>query len=101
MPKTEKVEKVAELEGRIEAAQALFITDFRGLTVSESGELRRSLSDVGTQFSVVKNTLMRLAATGAGASELEGLLEGPTAIAFVDADPVAAAKRLVDASRRF
>jgi large subunit ribosomal protein L10 len=101
MPKTEKVEKVAELKHRIEGAQALFLADFRGLTVTESGELRRSLSGAGTKFSVVKNTLMKLAASDAGVAELERLLEGPTAVAFVDGDPIAAAKSLVDATRRF
>ena len=101
MPKPEKVQKVDELKARIEGAQALFLADFRGLTVTESGELRRSLSDAGTKFSVVKNTLMRLAASGTEAADLERLLEGPTAVAFVDADPVAAAKSLVDATRKF
>src|SRR5206468_9516363 len=88
MPKAEKVQKVEELKARIEGSQALFLADFRGLTVTESGELRRSLSDAGTRFSVVKNTLMRLAAAGTEAADLERLLQGPTAVAFVDADPV-------------
>jgi large subunit ribosomal protein L10 len=101
MPKTEKVQKVEELKARIEASEALFLADFRGLTVTESGELRRSLSDAGTKFSVVKNTLMRLATTESEASGLEPLLEGPTAVAFVREDPVAAAKSLVDATRKF
>jgi large subunit ribosomal protein L10 len=101
MPKTEKIEKVAELKARIETSQALFLADFRGLTVSESGELRRSLTDAGARFSVVKNTLMKLAAADSGAAELEHLLEGPTAVAFVQDDAIAAAKSLVDAARRF
>jgi large subunit ribosomal protein L10 len=101
MPKTEKVQKVEELKARIEASEAMFLADFRGLTVTESGELRRSLSDAGTKFSVVKNTLMRLATTESEASGLEPLLEGPTAVAFVREDPVAAAKSLVDATRKF
>ena len=101
MPKTEKVEKVQELKARIEASEALFLADFRGLTVGESGELRRSLSDAGTKFSVVKNTLMRLATAETDAAELQKLLQGPTAVAFVDSDPVAAAKSLADAARKF
>src|SRR5438093_3076889 len=101
MPKAEKVQKVEELKARIEGSQALFLADFRGLTVTESGELRRSLSDAGTRFSVVKNTLMRLAAAGTEAADLERLLQGPTAVAFVSTDPVAAAKSLVDATRKF
>jgi large subunit ribosomal protein L10 len=101
MPKAEKLERVAELKARIEGAQALFLSDFRGLTVGESGELRRSLSAAGAKFSVVKNTLMRLAANDAGVAELEGLLEGPTAVTFVEDDPIAAAKSLVDAARKY
>jgi len=101
MAKTEKIEKVSELKARIEGAEALFLADFRGLTVTESGELRRTLSDAGTRFSVVKNTLMKLAAADTAAAELDRLLEGPTAVAFVEADPVTAAKRLVDATRKF
>ncbi len=101
MPKTENVQKVEELKARIEASEAMFLADFRGLTVSESGALRRSLSDAGTKFSVVKNTLMRLATSGSEASDLESLLEGPTAVAFVSTDPIAAAKSLVDATRKF
>jgi large subunit ribosomal protein L10 len=101
MPKTEKVQKVEELKARIEASEALFLADFRGLTVTESGELRRSLSDSGAKFSVVKNTLMRLATSDTEAAGLERLLEGPTAVAFVRDDPVAAAKSLMDATRKF
>src|SRR5437764_6953638 len=101
MPKTEKVQKVEELKARIAASEALFLADFRGLTVGESGELRRSLTDAGTKFSVVKNTLMRLAVAETEARDLTGLLEGPTAVAFVDTDAVAAAKSLADAMRKF
>jgi len=101
VPKTEKIEKVNELKARIEGSEALFLADFRGLTVTESGELRRSLSDAGTRFSVVKSTLMKRAAADTAAAELEQLLHGPTAVAFVDTDPVGAGKRLVDATRKF
>ena len=101
MPSAEKVQRVAELKARIEAAQAMFLADFRGLTVGESGELRQSLSGAGARFAVVKNTLMKLAVHDAGVDQLEKLLEGPTAVAFVNDDPIAAAKSLVDAMRRF
>ena len=101
MPSPVKIEKVRELKERIQAAEGLFVADFRGLTVTESTELRRSLRDSGARFSVVKNTLMKRAAEEAGLAELERLLDGPTAVAFVDQDPVAAAKSLVDATRRF
>jgi large subunit ribosomal protein L10 len=101
MPKTEKVEKVAELKQRIAGSEAMFLADFRGLTVGDVSELRRSLRESGTRFAVVKNTLMRRAVDDAGADGLKPLLEGPTAVAFVDGDPIVAAKNLVDAIRRF
>jgi large subunit ribosomal protein L10 len=101
MPRTDKVEKVAELKSRIQGSQAMFLTDFRGLTVGDVTDLRRSLRESGTKLAVVKNTLMRRAADEAGADELQSLLDGPTAVAFVDGDPIVAAKSLVDAMRRF
>src|SRR6266508_3037348 len=100
MPSQEKVEQVARLKGRISSSQALLLAEYRGLSVKDATELRRALGE-GTRFSVVKNTLMRRAAGEAGVGELERLLEGPTAVAFVDGDPVAAAKRLVEAAKRF
>jgi large subunit ribosomal protein L10 len=99
--KAEKIERVAELTERIKGSEALLLTEYRGLTVADVTDLRRSLAEDGTRFSVVKNTLMRRAASGAEVAELESLLEGPTAVAFVDGDPVAAAKKVVDAQKRF
>jgi large subunit ribosomal protein L10 len=101
MPKTEKVHKVTELAERIRASEALFIADYRGLTVSDVTELRRSLSGSGTKFTVAKNTLLKRAAGEAGVEGLDELLAGPTAVAFVDGDPIDAAKGLVEALRRF
>ena len=101
MPNQQKVERVAELTERIEGSDALLLTEYRGLTVSEIGELRRSLAEGGTKFSVVKNTLMRRAVNDAGRAELEALLQGPSAVAFVAGDPVAAAKSVVDAAKKF
>lgn len=101
MPKPEKVERVAELKERIEGSDALLLTEYRGLTVSEITELRRSLAEGGASFAVVKNTLMRKAASAAGVAELEDLLSGPSAITFVDGDPIAAAKSVVKATKQF
>ena len=101
MPKQEKVERVAELKERIEGSDALLLTEYRGLSVSEITELRRSLAEGGTKFQVVKNTLMRRAVNDAGVAELEALLEGPSAVAFVEGDPVAAAKSVVDAAKQY
>jgi len=101
MPKQEKIERVAELKERIEGSDALLLTEFRGLSVSEITELRRSLAEGGTKFQVIKNTLMRRAVNDAGVAEIEALIEGPSAVAFVDGDPVAAAKSVVDAAKKF
>ena len=100
MPNAEKLEKVANLKERIQGANALLLAEYRGLTVHDATELRRSLSDTA-RFAVVKNTLMRRAAGEAGIQELEALLSGPTAIAFVQGDVVATAKRIVEAAKRF
>jgi len=100
MPSPEKVDKVARLKERISSSQALLLAEYRGLSVHDATELRRSLGQ-DTRVSVVKNTLMKRAAGEAGVAELERLLEGPTAVAFVAGDPVAAAKRVVEAAKRF
>ena len=101
MPNNEKVERVAALKERIEGSSALLLTDYRGLTVSEISELRRSLRESGTSFAVIKNTLMSRAAADAGLAELGEMLTGPSAIAFVDGDPVAAAKAIKAATKQY
>ncbi len=101
MPKAEKIERVAELQAGIEGSDALLLTEYRGLTVSDITELRRSLAEGGTKFAVVKNTLMQRAAADASIVDLEPLLEGPTAVAFIAGDPVAAAKKVVEAAKKF
>ena len=101
MPKTEKIERVAELKAGIDGSDALLLTEYRGLTVSDITELRRSLAEGGTKFAVVKNTLMQRAAADASIVDLEPMLEGPTAVAFIAGDPVAAAKRVVEAAKKF
>ena len=101
MPKTEKIERVAQLKERIGASDAILLTEYRGLTVSDISDLRRSLAEGGASFAVVKNTLMRRAATESAMAELESLFEGPTAVAFVEGDAVAAAKKVVDAIKRY
>jgi large subunit ribosomal protein L10 len=100
MPNAEKVERVARLKERIEGSTALLLADFRGLSVTDVMELRRSLDEAETRFSIVKNTLMKLAAEESGVGGLSELLDGPTAVGFVEGDAVAAAKRIVDAAKR-
>jgi large subunit ribosomal protein L10 len=99
MQKADKERVVAELTERLRGAETLIVADYRGLTVSEIGELRGKLLEHGARFSVVKNTLTRRAAQAAGVQPLLTLIDGPTAIAFLDAegDPVAVAKALDDA----
>jgi large subunit ribosomal protein L10 len=99
MARAEKVAAVAELTERFQTSAGAVLTEYRGLTVAQLGELRHSLGDNAT-FAVVKNTLTKLAATEAGISdELGGMLSGPSAIAFVRGDVVEAAKGLRDFSR--
>jgi large subunit ribosomal protein L10 len=100
MPNAEKVERVAALKERIEGSNALLLAEYRGLSVHDATELRRSLSEQA-RFSIVKNTLFRRAAADAGVAELEQLMDGPTAVAFVEGDVVATAKKVVDAAKRF
>jgi large subunit ribosomal protein L10 len=96
MARAEKVTAVAELTERFQSTSGAVLAEYRGLTVAQLAELRRSLGGQAT-FSVVKNTLTKLAAAQAGiAAELDGLLSGPSAIAFVNGDVVEAAKGLRD-----
>jgi large subunit ribosomal protein L10 len=101
MASAEKVRKVADLTDRIQGSGAVLLTEFEGLSVADATELRRSLRESGARFAVVKNTLMIRAAAEAGAGELETVLTGPTAVAFVDGDIAAVAKSLAEAARRF
>ena len=99
MARAEKVAAVAELTERFQTSAGAVLTEYRGLTVAQLAELRRSLGE-HTTFTVVKNTLTKIAATDAGvADQLDGLLSGPSAIAFVDGDVVEAAKGLRDFSK--
>jgi large subunit ribosomal protein L10 len=100
MPNAEKIAKVAALKERIQDAEALLLTEYRGLSVHDATELRRALSEQA-RFAIVKNTLMVRAAADAGVAELEALLDGPTAVAFVQGDVVATAKKVVDAAKKF
>jgi large subunit ribosomal protein L10 len=99
MAREDKVSAVAELTERFQSSEGAVLTEYRGLTVSQLAELRGSLGGSAT-FSVVKNTLTKIAAGEAGvASQIEALLSGPSAIAFVQGDVVEAAKGLRDFSR--
>jgi large subunit ribosomal protein L10 len=101
MQKSEKEALVAELTERLRETEALIVADYRGLTNAELVGLRGRLREHGARLQVVKNTLTRRAAEAAGAEPLLALLEGPTAIAFVESegDPVAVAKALSDVAK--
>ena len=101
MLRQDKERIVSELAERLKSSQNLLVADYRGLTMPEIDELRSKLLEIGARFSVVKNTLTRLAAEEAGVKQLLDLVDGPTAIAFIDAegDPAAAAKILNDTAR--
>jgi large subunit ribosomal protein L10 len=93
MVRPDKAAAVAELTASFRDSSAAVLTEYRGLTVAEVTELRRSLAGNAT-YAVVKNTLTKIAAKAAGIEELDSLLEGPSAIAFVSGDAVEVAKAL-------
>jgi large subunit ribosomal protein L10 len=101
MLKSEKERIVAELTEKLKETPTLFVADYRGLSVTEIDDLRTKLIEHGARFTVVKNTLTKRAAEGAGADALLAMLDGPTAIAFIEADGdlVAVAKALADTAR--
>jgi large subunit ribosomal protein L10 len=101
MQKEDKERVVSDLTERLKAAETLFVADYRGLTMPQIDALRGRLIEHGARLTVVKNTLTRRAAEAAGSEALLALLEGPTAIAFIEADGdmVAVAKALADSAR--
>src|SRR5438477_7748283 len=100
MKKEQKEQVVDELTQRLRAADTLLVADYRGLTMPQIDELRTRLLESGARFTVVKNTLTRRAAEAAGTEALLTLLDGPSAIAFLEADGdmVAAAEALADSA---
>ena len=102
MDKKQKERVVADLAERLRSTDTLIVADYRGLTMPQVDALRTELLTHGARFQVVKNTLTRRAAEEAGADHLLALLEGPTAIAFLDSegDPAAVAKALRAAARQ-
>jgi large subunit ribosomal protein L10 len=99
--KEDKEKIVTELTEKLRSSETMIVADYRGLTMTQIDALRTRLIENGARFTVVKNTLTRRAAEAAGADALLALLEGPSAIAFVEADgdAVAVAKALADSVR--
>ena len=101
MQKSDKEKVVTDLTEKLRGAETMIVADYRGLSMPQIDALRTKLIESGARFTVVKNTLTRRAAEAAGADALLALLEGPSAIAFVEAegDAVAVAKALADSAR--
>jgi large subunit ribosomal protein L10 len=95
----EKVAVVDEVTERVAATSTAVVTEYRGLTVAQISALRRQLKSLGADYKVFKNTLVRRAISGTAVEPLGTMLEGPTAIAFVDGDVSAVAKALRDFAR--
>jgi large subunit ribosomal protein L10 len=98
-PRAEKVAVVDEVTAKFQAADAVFVTEYRGLKVSQLAGLRRALRPSGAEYKVYKNTLARFGAQNAGLDNLADLLVGPSGIAFANGDIAATAKALRDAAK--
>ena len=98
-PRAEKVAVVDEITSKLQAATAVFITEYRGMSVGQLAGLRRQLRTAGGEYKVYKNTLTRFAAKNAGLDGLDSTLVGPTGITFASGDVAGVAKALRDASK--
>lgn len=98
MPTQAKAAVIDEITQRFQSSSAAVLTEYRGLTVAQLTQLRRSLGE-GSSYAVVKNTLTKRAADEVGHPDLAPLLNGPTAIAFIEGDVVEAAKAIRDFAR--
>jgi large subunit ribosomal protein L10 len=94
MNREEKAAAIEEIAAQIEAAEAIFAVDYRGISVPQAAELRGKLREADASFRIVKNRLSKLAAEKVGEERLSGLLQGPTALAFVRGDTAQAAKAI-------
>jgi large subunit ribosomal protein L10 len=101
MPTEEKRQEVAELAELIRRSSAVAVADYRGLKVTDMQSVRRTLRDAGVELRVTKNRLLKIAADEAGRPQLKELLDGPTALATIDADEVAMARALSEAFRPY
>lgn len=98
-PRAEKVAVVAEVAAKLSASDAVFITEYRGMSVGQLATMRRALRPAGGEYKVYKNTLALLGAKQAGVDGLDEMLVGPSALAFVTGDVAAVAKALRDAAK--
>ncbi|MBA3060150.1 MAG: 50S ribosomal protein L10 [Nitrospirae bacterium] len=100
LKREEKTHLIAELKDRFKKANAVVLTDYKGLTVAELFELRRLLRGAGIEYKVVKNTLARAASAKTSLSVISDLLKGPVGIAIGYADPVQVAKKVIEYSKK-
>ena len=100
LKRQEKEGVVAELHDKLERSKAAILTDYRGLNGTEITELRQQLSDEGVEYRVIKNTLTRLAVKDTDASQLEGYLLGPNALALSYDDELKPARLLLDYAKK-
>jgi large subunit ribosomal protein L10 len=99
MNREQKAATIEAIAAEIDASQAVFAVDYRGLSVPQAAELRTKLREAETSFTIVKNSLTERAADQVGAESLKPLLKGPTALAFVRGDAAMAAKAIADYAR--
>lgn len=92
MATQEKISQVQDLTNSIKEAKAIYISDFKGMTVAQMTSFRKKVRDAGLSFKVVKNTMTKIALNNSGYSGMDDLLTGPTAVAFSYKDPVMPAK---------
>jgi len=98
-PRAEKVAVVEEITAKLNSADAVFITEYRGMSVGQLAALRRQLKPAGGEYKVYKNTLARFAAQNAGLDSLADILVGPSGMTFASGDIAATAKALRDAAK--
>ncbi len=96
LKREQKEQWVAGIHEKLGGAEAVFVLDYRGLTVAEVNRLRKKLREANGELRVVKNTLLRRAAAGTDSATMEDLFTGPTALALAKTDPVMPAKVLID-----
>ena len=96
MPNAQNVETLAKIKEDIDAASAIWVVDYRGLTVKQAQELRRSIRETGAHLTVYKNTLMKIALADKELPTMEEVLQGPSAFVFAGNDAAAAAKAIKD-----
>lgn len=100
MPNAQNKETLVKIKEELEGVSAVWVVDYRGLTVKEAQQLRREIREAGAHLVVYKNTLMHIALEEAGLPTLDSILEGPNAFVFAEADPAAAAKAIKEFAKK-